>query len=199
MAPEERGDERSAAVAAREKVGPRARVEQQPRQLSVVAVAGLVELRPAVVVAAVHVGAAFQEQSSDVKVACHAEEVVAVRAALAHKLRVLVEQYTQPLEIAVHDRGPAGVALVARQHELRARKTRRQAAQARNRRRVPCTRGAGEFLRLLAKLFEVHHDLLPHGPMSAASGGKKITWCYRVVPDEVGSALSADRMRPRSA
>src|SRR5205085_1225470 len=172
-----------------EKVGPRAGVEQQPRQLSVVAVAGLVELRPAVVVAAVHVGAAFQEQPSDVKVACHAEEVVAVRAALAHKLRVLVEQYAQPLAIAVIDRP-------IRQHELLARKTRRQAAQARNRGRVPCTRGAGEFLRLLAKLFEVHHDLLPHGPMSAASGGKKITWCYRVVPDEVGSALSADRMRP---
>jgi len=35
--------------------------------------------------------------------------------------------------------------------------------------------------------------------MSAVSGGKKIDWCYRVVPDEVGSALSADRMRPRGA
>ena len=62
------------------------------------------ELRPAVVVAAVHVGAALEEQPGDVDVACHAEEVVAVRATLPHELGSVVEQRPQPLEIAVLDR-----------------------------------------------------------------------------------------------
>ena len=61
------------------------------------------QLRPPVIVAAVHIRAALQEQPGDVEVAGHAEEVVAVRAALPDELRVLVEQRAQLLEIGVLD------------------------------------------------------------------------------------------------
>ena len=196
------------------------------------------ELRPAVVVAAVHVGAALQQQPNDVEGARHAEEVVAVRATLPHKLRVLVEQLAQPLEISVLDRaireherrrrflaarkcphaacqlgparepvplrevaarvrerravhgrdpgcaslvileirverllgdfvhelGPAGVALLACEHELRAREARRQVAEASDGCRLSRACGTGELFGLLAKLFEIHYDLLPCGP-----------------------------------
>ena len=64
-APEERDGQGRATVAPREEVGPRADVEQPPRQLTVVAVAGLVQLRPAVVVAAVRVGAAVEQETDD--------------------------------------------------------------------------------------------------------------------------------------
>ncbi len=69
VAPEERCHERRAAVAARRQVGARAGVEQQPRELPVIRVARLVELRPAVVVAAVYVGTALEEEPDDLEVA----------------------------------------------------------------------------------------------------------------------------------
>ena len=50
VAPEQRLDERGAAVAARKQVGAPPGVEHQLGKLAIVAVAGLVELRPAVVV-----------------------------------------------------------------------------------------------------------------------------------------------------
>ena len=59
-----------------------ARVEHQLRERAVVRVAGLVQLRPAVVVAAVRVGAALEQQPHELEVAGHPEQVVAVRAAL---------------------------------------------------------------------------------------------------------------------
>ena len=103
VAPEERDDQRRAAVTPRVEVGASAGSEQELCELPVVPVAGLVELRPPVVVAAVHIRAALQEQPGDVEVAAHAEKVVAVRATLPHELRMLVEQRAQLLEIAVLD------------------------------------------------------------------------------------------------
>src|SRR5262249_6154098 len=76
---------------------------QKLGKLPVVAVAGLMELRPAVVVAPVHVCALLQEQPNKGQVAGHAEEVIAVRTALPYKPSVLVEERPQPLEIAVLD------------------------------------------------------------------------------------------------
>src|SRR5262249_43138232 len=66
MAPEERRDEWRAAVAAGGEVEPAAGVEHELGELWVVLIAGLVQLRPSVVVAAVRVGAAV-EQLPDVR------------------------------------------------------------------------------------------------------------------------------------
>src|SRR4051794_9142189 len=62
MAPEERLDQRGAAVASCEEVGARAGGEHRFGEVAVVAVAGLMELRPAVVVPAVGIGAALEQQ-----------------------------------------------------------------------------------------------------------------------------------------
>jgi hypothetical protein len=62
VAPEQRRDQRRASVAASEEVGARTGIEQQPRELAVVAVARLVELRPAVVVSAIRIRAPLEEQ-----------------------------------------------------------------------------------------------------------------------------------------
>ena len=60
--------------------------------------------RPAVVVAAVRVGAALEQQPHELHAAGHAEEVVAVRAADMHELGVLVEQLLEPSPITVLER-----------------------------------------------------------------------------------------------
>src|SRR5581483_8534769 len=64
----------------------------------------------------------------------------------------------------VHERGPARVAVLARDHELCACKLRRQVTEACGGCRIARARGAHELLGLLAKLFDVHDDLLPRGP-----------------------------------
>ena len=92
MAPEERGDQRRAAVAAGREVEPPAGVEHQLRELRPVRVAGLVQLRPAVVVAAVRVGAALEQQLDELEVAGHSEQVVPVRPARLDQLGMRVEE-----------------------------------------------------------------------------------------------------------
>ena len=65
--------QRRAAVAARGEVETAARVEQQAGELGVVPVAGLVQLRPAVVVVAIRVGAALEQEPDELEVAGHPE------------------------------------------------------------------------------------------------------------------------------
>ena len=95
------------------------------------------------------------------------------------------------------ERGPARVAVLAREHQLRAGEDRLAAVEPRERVGIALARGLDELLRLLAKLLQVHHDLLRRGPVSASSGGRRdrVDACRC---DEVGSALPADRMRPRT-
>src|SRR5437764_15428256 len=64
----------------------------------------------------------------------------------------------------VHERGPAGVTLLACEHELRTRQARRQVSETRHGGWIPGARSTRELLGLLAKLFEIHHDLLPREP-----------------------------------
>ena len=73
----------------------------------------------------------------------------------------------------VDERRPARVALLAREHGLGARELDRQVAESGNGADVACPRRLDQVLCLLAKLLEVHLDLLPLRPVSAA-GGKKI-------------------------
>ena len=96
------------------RVGAAARVEHQLREPAVVRVARLVELRPAVVVAAVRVGAALEQQPDEVEAARHPEQVVAVRAALPDELGMEVEQLLEPRAVAGLD-GAVG------EHERRRR------------------------------------------------------------------------------
>ena len=103
VAPEQRRHERRPAVAARRDVGAAARVEHQLREPAVVRVAGLVQLRPAVVVAAIRVGATLQQQPHEVEVARHPEQVVPVRAALPHEVGVRVEQLLERRAVACLD------------------------------------------------------------------------------------------------
>lgn len=114
VTPEERLDQGRAAVAARGQVGARAGGEQQLRKVAVVPVPGLVQLRPAVVVAAIRVGAATEQQRRDLRVAGHPQQVVAVRPALGDQVGESIEQAGQELEVVVLDR-PVG------EHERRRR------------------------------------------------------------------------------
>jgi hypothetical protein len=114
VAPEERGDQRGAAVAASEEVGVRAGGEEQLGQVAVVGVSGLVELRPAVVVAAVGIRPALEQQRDERAVAGHAEQVVAVGPPLRDQLREPVEELDERLSVVVLD-GSIG------EHERRGR------------------------------------------------------------------------------
>src|SRR5262245_33789587 len=76
-------------------------------------------------------------------------------------LVVLDVRVKRLLRDLAHERRPARVPLLARERELRARETRRQAAETRDGHRIPCARSTSELLGLLPKLFEVHFDLLP--------------------------------------
>ena len=89
----------------------------------------------------------------------------------------------------VDERRPAGEALLAREHGLGARELHRQVADPRERLRIACPRCSGELLRLLAKLFQVHVDLLPLRPVSAA-GGERDRFVAAVLP---GGGLSPSR------
>src|SRR5579884_2820971 len=114
VAPEERLDERRAAVAAGREIGARAGGEEQARELDVVSVAGLVELRPPVVVAAVDVRTSVEQKPDELEVARHPEEVVAVRAADADELGMPVEQLGEPHSVAALEGA-------VREHERRRR------------------------------------------------------------------------------
>ena len=76
-------------------------------ELAVVAIARLVQLRPPVVVAAVGVSAALEQQRHDRQIAGHPEQVVAVRPALNREIGEPVEQFDDALAIVVLDR-PVG-------------------------------------------------------------------------------------------
>ncbi|HJX46989.1 MAG TPA: hypothetical protein VJ375_04025 [Gaiellaceae bacterium] len=64
------------------------------------------ELRPAVVIPAVRIGAALEQQANEREVAGHSEQVVAVRAPLFDELRIPAEQrsastrLTRPRQLA---------------------------------------------------------------------------------------------------
>ena len=88
-------------------------VEHELRQRAVVRVAGLVQLRPAVVVAAVRVGAALEQERDEVA-AGHPQQVVAVRAARGDEVGMEVEQLLEPRAVAGLD-GAVG------EHERRGR------------------------------------------------------------------------------
>jgi hypothetical protein len=99
MPPEERCDERCPAVTARGEIGARAGLEHHLRELAPVRVTGLVEFCPAVVVATVRIGAACEQQADEIETVGHAEQVVAVRAANVHEIRVPVKQLRQAFEV----------------------------------------------------------------------------------------------------
>ena len=61
--------------------------------------------------------------------------------------------------------------------------------------RLPRARGTSELLGLLAKLFEIHHDLLPYEPAVRSVGREEDRLVLPGVPDEVGSALPAEWLR----
>ena len=114
MTPKKCSDQRRAAVAACEEVGTRAGREEQPGEVAVVPVAGLVELRPAVVVPAVHVRAALDQERRDLQVARHADEVVPVRSTLDDEVGEPVEELDQGVAVVCLERS-------VRQHERRRR------------------------------------------------------------------------------
>ena len=114
MPPEQRDDQRRAAVSACEEVGAGTGAENQLRERAAVGVAGLMELRPSVDVPPVGIGAALEQQPHEVDIAGHPEEVVAVRAAETNQLGIPVEELDQLLAVAILD-SPVG------EHERRRR------------------------------------------------------------------------------
>ena len=104
VAPEERCDERRAAVAPGRQVGAAAGGEHRLGQLRPVRVAGLVELRPAVAVSAVGVGAALEHEPHDLDRVRHSEQVVAVRPPGSHELGMAVENPRQLVRVVGLDR-----------------------------------------------------------------------------------------------
>ena len=103
MSPEERRDERRPAVSAGREVDPPARLEHELRELRAVRVARLVELRPAVVVAAVRIGAPGEQKTDELEPVRHAEEVVAVRPACLDELGMRVEERLERGEVVCLD------------------------------------------------------------------------------------------------
>jgi hypothetical protein len=94
------------------------------------------------------------------------------------------------------ERRPARIAVLAREHELRAGEDRLAAAEPLKGRRIAGARGPHELLCLLAELLQVHVDLPPSGPRPRLGRRRDRLVELRFV--EVGSALPADRMRPRA-
>ena len=140
VAPEERRDERRAAVAAPFRAGGRAGVEEEGREPGLVRVRGLVQRRPAVRVRVRGVGAAVEQEADRALVARrrrHAEEVVAVRAARVHEAREAVELRGEGA-VVVGLEGAVGAgerlaAAVAQRGDVAAQRgPRREAVQARD-------------------------------------------------------------------
>src|SRR5262249_15421418 len=89
--PEERHDQRPASARAGGRVRAGAGREQELGKDRVVRVAGLVKLRPAVVVATVDLRTACEKELHGGEAVGHPEKVVAVRSALLDNLRVLIQ------------------------------------------------------------------------------------------------------------
>jgi hypothetical protein len=104
IAPEQRRNQRRATVAAGEEVGARARCDHQPCKLAVVRIAGLMQLRPPVVVPSVRVGSALEQERDDLVRASHPEQIVAVRPALHDQIREAIEQMHEPAPVGRLDR-----------------------------------------------------------------------------------------------
>ena len=107
MAPEERDDERRAAVAARGHVDGGALVDQHPRQQREVGVARLVQRRPPVGVAARRVGARVEQDAHEALVARragHPDEVVAVGADRRGQIGEGLELRAQAVDVVGLDR-----------------------------------------------------------------------------------------------
>ena len=96
-------------------------------------------------------------------------------------------------------RRPARIAVLAGEHELGPSEDRLSSAEPRERRSVARAGGADELLRLLAQLLEIelHHDLPPSEPVVRVTGRETRSRVSSCRANEVGSALPADRMRPR--
>ena len=95
------------------------------------------------------------------------------------------------------ERRPARVAVLARDHELGPCQDSLTPAEPLECFGVARLRRAKKFLRLLAQLLHVHHDLLRRGPCPRRRAGVEIAIVVsRGI--EVGTALSADRLRPRA-
>ena len=77
VTPEQRRGQRRAAIAVRAEIGARAGLEQQAREREVVAVAGLVQRRPAAVVGAARVGSAREQLAHERLIAPPAGQLVA--------------------------------------------------------------------------------------------------------------------------
>jgi hypothetical protein len=82
----------------------------------------------------------------------------------------------------VDEPGPARVAVLACEHGLCAREARRQVAEPRDGSRFARARGTRELLGLLAKVFEIHHDLLPRAPGPRRRAGRRSDVCCRLLP-----------------
>ena len=94
---------------------------------------------------------------------------------------------------------PARVTVLTCDGKLGARENRLAAAQPRERLRIAGSRTLEELLRLLPELLDVHDDLPPERPDVRGSGPEKRS-CFDFERhlDEVGTALPADRLRPRA-
>lgn len=102
VAPEERGDQRRTAVAAGERVGARAGVEQHVHEVYGIRVAHLVQGRPAVRVGMGGVGAPIEQQADGALVAGgrrHAQQVVAVGALHPDDIGPTIEHRAQAVWI----------------------------------------------------------------------------------------------------
>jgi hypothetical protein len=97
------------------------------------------------------------------------------------------------------ERGPAGIPLLPGEDELGVGEGRLTSLQAGERVLVAGARGADELLGLLAKLLEIHCDLPPSRPAVRGLGPEKRSVSVVRPCDEVGTALPADRVRPRGA
>ena len=123
LAPEQRDDQRRAAVAARVDVDGRARVEQEVDEQRQPGGGRLVQRRPAVRVPARGVGAALEQQRDEPLVARRGrqpDQVVPVRPFLADEPGRAVEQGPEPVDVVRLDRAERGgerlVALAQRRH-----------------------------------------------------------------------------------
>ena len=96
------------------------------------------------------------------------------------------------------ERRPARVPGLPREDELRVGEDRLAPAEPLERVRVSPTRRLDELLRLLAKLLEIHDRPPSVEPGVRVVGREKRSAVSATSSDEVGSALPADRMRPRA-
>lgn len=104
VAPDQRRDQRGTSVATSKQIGARAGVQHHSRELAIIPVAGVVQLRPAVVVSPVGIRAPLQQQRDDRQIAGHPEQVVAVGPPLGDEVREPVQESDEALAIVLLNR-----------------------------------------------------------------------------------------------